>query len=94
LATDAGVSVLGNDFEPLPTGDDLRKHWLKELPEGERKILAILIEKYPDEVDRRTLSEATGYAQSSRNTYLQRLGARELISTSGGPVKASDTLFS
>jgi len=92
IATDTGVAALG-DFEPLPTGDALWQHWRRELPEGERRILEILVAAYPKTVDRVALDEATGYARSSRDTYLQRLGARRLVDTERGSVRASQELF-
>ena len=93
-ASAAGVASLGSDFEPLPTGDALREHWMQRLPEGEKKILGLLIEKYPDRVDREAISEATGYARSSRDTYLQRLNARRLVDISFQGVAPSEMLFS
>src|SRR5260370_41429073 len=42
--TDEGFAALGPDFEPLPTGDQLREHWMRVLPVGERKILEVLCE--------------------------------------------------
>jgi hypothetical protein len=93
LATDAGVAVLG-DFEPLPTGDELRAYWLRELPEGERRVLEVLVKAYPHAVPRTAIDDATGYARSSRDAYLQRLGARKLIDTERGDVRASQELFS
>lgn len=94
LATDEGVSALGSDFEPLPTGDALYEHWTTEgrLPEGERKILMLLHDVYPDSADRESLSEQTGYARSSRDAYLQRLGARKLVTTTREGVRMSDNL--
>jgi uncharacterized protein len=92
VATDAGVAALG-DFEPLPTGDALRQYWLTRLTGGEQVILRALVTQYPNPVDRETLSESTGYTRSSRNTYLQRLGARKLIVIEGGRVRASEELF-
>lgn len=94
VATSAGVEALGTDFEPLPTGPDLREYWLTRLPEGERKVLEVMIQHYPDSVDRESLDTATGYKRSSRDTYLQRLSARQLVSTpTRGTVRASDELF-
>lgn len=94
LATDAGIDALGADYEPLPTGEQLQRYWLERLPEGERKILQILIDNQGDVVERETLSEETGYKRSSRDTYLQRLSSRRLIETVGrGAVRASSNLF-
>src|SRR5688572_25752542 len=33
VATAEGLAALGDAFEPLPTGDALREHWLGRLPE-------------------------------------------------------------
>lgn len=94
VAAAAGVQALGPDFTPLPTGKALREHWLARLPEGERRCLEILLARYPANVERDEVSEDTGYKRSSRDTYLQRLGARRLIVTGrGGVVRASDALF-
>lgn len=94
MALEAGLVALGPDFEPLPTGDELRAHWLARLPEGERRILEVLAAAYPKVVDPEQLSAKTGYARSSRDTYLQRLGARRLITRAGrGQIRAADGLF-
>ena len=93
-ATDDGVAALGSDFEPLPTGTDLQNYWLARLPAGETAILTELLAAYPDGVDRGELSARTNYKRSSRDTYLQRLGSRKLVSVgSDGCVYASETLF-
>lgn len=93
LATDHGVMILGPDFQPLPTGDELRRYWMDRLPEGEKKILNHLIGIYPNFCDRQTMDDATGYKRSSRDTYLQRLRSRQLIEASGVMVRASERLF-
>jgi hypothetical protein len=93
VATVAGVAALG-DFEPLPVGDSLREFWLAKLPIGERAILEQLVASYPQGVDRKALSESTGYQRSSRDAYLQRMNAKRLIQIVGrGEVKAADELF-
>lgn len=93
IVTVAGMDTLGPDFEPLPTGDALREHWLRELPEGEGRVFAEVVRAYPAPVDRETLRDLTGYQRSSCNTYLQRLSARDLVVRSGSGVAAADTLF-
>lgn len=93
-ATEEGRAALGADFKPLPTGAALRAHWLRELPEGERKVLEVLIEAYPREVEREVVSETTGYKRSTRDTYLQRLTTRKLVdAVARGGVRASKVLF-
>jgi hypothetical protein len=92
-ASDIGVRAMP-DAEPLPTGEALRDFWLDRLPEGERAILLALIESHPVDVNRDQLSESTGYKRSTRDAYLSRLAAKELVKDIGrGIVKVSDTLF-
>jgi hypothetical protein len=91
----ATPELLGPTFEPLPTGAALLKHWLTELPAGEREILSLLATNYPDSVARDQLSVWTTYKRSSRDSYLQRLGARSLVEegSTRGSVRASPMLF-
>jgi uncharacterized protein len=93
VATDAGVTALG-DFEPLPTGEALQEYWLRRLPTGERAILEALIQAYPEPVERERLSELTKYQRSSRDAYIQRMRAKQVVEVVGrGAVRASDQLF-
>lgn len=93
-ATDEGKEALGNDYQELPTGSDLIDHHLKTLPEGEAKILRILVEADGAPIDRETITIETGYQRSTRDAYIQRLGARQLVETEGrGMVKAHFLLF-
>lgn len=93
-ATSAGLDALGDDFEPLPTGDALQEYWLDKLSGGEREILRMVCAAYPRAIDRDEISTETGHKRSSRDTYLQRLGARKLVSfPDRGVVIASEELF-
>ena len=94
VVTSDGVHALGPDFAPLPTGDALLQHWLGRLPEGERRILEVLVAAHPKAVDRDVVSEKSGYQRSTRDAYLQRLGARKLVTSHGrGEVRAAEELF-
>lgn len=93
VATDAGAAQLGHGFEPLPTGAALRDHWMGRLPEGEGRLLSVLVGAYPHGVSRDALSEQTGYRKSTRDLYVQRLSSRELARISNGEVFASPELF-
>lgn len=94
VITGAGLGALGPDFEPLPTGQALRGYWVAHLPGGERRILEVLVARYPGSVERTALDEAIGYKRSSRDAYLQRLKVRQLIELVGrGAVRASPVLF-
>lgn len=93
VATEAGRDAIPN-AAPLPTGAALQQHWMSILPEGERKILEVLIDSYPEPVFRETLEEKTGYKKSSRDAYIVRLRAKQLVEVAGGGVvAASGTLF-
>jgi ribosomal protein L27 len=91
-ATADGIAALP-DYEPLPTGYDLQTYWQQRLPAGEWAILEQLLDAYPNAVDRDTLSDKTGYKRSSRDSYIQRLGARQLVTSNSNGVTASATLF-
>jgi hypothetical protein len=88
-----GLAALGDDFEPLPTGSALLDHWMRELPEGERRVLEVAVAAYPDQTTRDAITEVTGYKRSSRDTYLQRLGARRLVDANRDGVLAAKMLF-
>lgn len=92
--TQDGINALGNDFEPLPTGDALREYWLRRLSGGEQVIFQKVIDAYPNPIARETISDTTHYQRSSRDTYLQRLQSRQLVESIGrGEVIASKELF-
>lgn len=92
VATDEGRVALP-DYEPLPTGEALREFWFGRLPEGERVLFEQIVAAYPNEIDRDQLTETTGYKRSTRDAYLQRMAAKEIIERGRGPVKASADLF-
>ncbi len=92
-ATPEGIAALG-DFEPLPTGSALQEYWEHKLPDGEAKILALLIAAAGEPLQRDSLDEPTGYARSSRDAYIQRLKARGLVEVlPRGEVRADRNLF-
>jgi hypothetical protein len=94
FATDEGIRALGSDYHRLPTGIELQQHWMNKLPQGEATILRVLIDQYPGSLNREEISARTEYKRSSRDTYLQKLRAKELIETGGnGQVYASHNLF-
>lgn len=90
--TASGKDALPNAV-PLPTGVELQEYRMAELPIGEQKILEVLINRYPNRVSRDELSEITKYKRSSRDAYLSRLRAKELIEDGGGDIRASENLF-
>lgn len=93
VATNQGIAALGGDYEPLPVGEALRAFHLERLPEGERRVLTVVLDAYPGAVARDAIDKITEYKRSSRDAYLQRLSARRLITAARGEVRASDHLF-
>jgi hypothetical protein len=89
--TQEGMDALG-EFEPLPTGAALREYWIQRLPEGERRILELLIQHYPNELRREHIDDETGFKRSTRDAYLLRMRPKRIIDIGAG-VKASDKLF-
>lgn len=93
VVTEEGKAFMP-DAEPLPTGEALREHWYRELPEGECAVLRLLVNNYPNAVNRDYIDEVTEFKLSTRNAYLSRLTAKQLVISEGrGEVKASPTLF-
>lgn len=91
--TNAGLSALG-PYDPLPTGQDLVQHWMRQLKLAERKILEVVAFKYPRRVSTDKVAEMTGYAAGGggfRNALgkLRTLGLIE----GHGEIKASDDFF-
>lgn len=94
VATKAGLAWLG-DFQPLPTGDALREHWLRTLPSGESRILAELAKVFPSTLERSTIDQLTGFKRSTRDAYIFRLVKRRLVTEhSNGGIVAVAELFS
>jgi hypothetical protein len=61
--TPEGAAAVGG-YEELPTGAGLLDHWLRHprMGEGERKVLRVLIDVYPEALSHDELCEATGYS--------------------------------
>jgi hypothetical protein len=51
------------------------------------------VHSYPESIDRDRITEETGYKRSTRDAYLQRLGARKLVLPDGRNVIAATELF-
>jgi hypothetical protein len=91
--TAAGIDALGS-YEPLPSGDALLQHWLRQLSKAERACLEALANAYPRALDKAELAANAGYEPSGGgfNNALSRLRTLELIE-GRGEIRASDTLF-
>lgn len=91
-----GREALGPNWEPLPRGRALREYYKNNLPDGEWRCLAAIIEA-SDRGDGATatgIEEATNYKGSSRKIYVGKLVARGLVNRIGhGLFKPSELLY-
>lgn len=90
--TESGIEALGNDYEPLPQGPDLVKYLEKRLPNGEWEILNLLLNN-PAGLERESITEMLNFKRSTRDAYIARLSARELIESDAGLIKAVGILL-
>lgn len=92
--TDTGKEALGDDYEPLPTGDELRNYWHNRLSGGERGVFDLVVSAYPNSVSKDLIEETTGYKKTSVNTFVGNLVRKRLIVDAGNrSISASDNLF-
>lgn len=92
--TDAGRTALG-DVDPLPTGEELIEHWLKQMSrKAERVILRAIVDAYPNAITKDEIAAATGYEVSGGafGSALSKLRTLELIDGRNELV-ASEELF-
>lgn len=92
VINDDGIDWLGEDYERLPTGVELQRYWIDKLPAGESAVFQVVLQ-HAGGISREEIGEQTHFKRSTRNTYLQRLAARELVHISGDVVRPSETLF-
>lgn len=92
--TDDGLAALG-DFDPLPEGPALADYWIRELGGGASRMLAALVEVYPEALTSVELGERAGISHGSGTfaTYLARLRSLELV-IGRGEIRASEELAS
>ena len=89
-----GIEALGH-YDPLPTGEGLAAYWLRELgTSGAARILRVVIDAYPNEVDASTIGERAQISPRSGTyaTYVSKLRGLELV-VGRGPLRAAVELF-
>lgn len=91
--TDAGLAALG-EWESMPQGVELQRHWLAQLPQASRRLLEVCIAEYPRSITKEELAGSSGYSAGSStfDNALGRLRSLELVSR-GAEVRASEDLF-
>lgn len=91
-ATQAGHDARP-DAQPLPTGKALQDHWLATLPAGEAEILRVLLAAGGDTVAHVAIDEETKFKRSTRDAYLSRMEAKQIVVRGNGVTAASPHLF-
>ncbi len=91
-ATFEGIAALGEKFERLPQGPELREYLLRTLPEGERKIFQV-ISSSPVSLNRQEIENAVNLKTTSVRVYLNKLIARKVITREGNGFALSGKLL-
>ena len=93
--TEAGLHYVGDHPRVPLTTDELLERWRSVLKAGARRMLDILVARYPDAVSREELADALEMAANGGTfqTYLSTLRRNGLATVSGGDVRAQDALF-
>lgn len=95
--TETGLQLIGARIASAPqTAEAVRAMWLAYLDQGPRRMLDILIERYPKATSREELGEASGYtaAGGTFRTYLPKLKRLGLVTVREDQIRASEELFS
>jgi hypothetical protein len=92
--TEAGLEALG-PFDPLPTGEALRRYWLGKVDKAGRAFLEVLFDIFPGTIARNELAERTGYSPGSGHVdnTLGRLRSLDLAEGRNDAIRAAEELF-
>ena len=94
--TEAGLQLVGARIASAPqTAEAVRAMWLASLDQGPRRMLEVLIERFPKPPSRDELGEASGYtaAGGTFRTYFPKLRRLGLVEVRGDEIRASEELF-
>lgn len=93
--TEAGLDYIGADVGAPLTTDELREQWRTALKASARKMLDVLIDAYPNGLDRVKLAEAVDMAATGGTfqTYLGTLRRNGLVEVGPDGIRAADVLF-
>lgn len=89
----AGVAALGS-YEPLPTGEELRAHWLEKTEKHESGLLRVLFDRYPQGGTKTEIVEAAGYKPSGDiSKAWAKFNVLGWVQRTPGGVRAADMWF-
>lgn len=91
--TESGTEVLG-PFDPLPTGEALRDYWKRRVGSSKSRLLSVLFDNYPNDLQTVELAERAGYTVNGHfNNMLGTLRSMGLVTPARQPLRAMDHLF-
>lgn len=95
VLTDAGFAYTGASPDLPVTADELRETWRDALRTGARKMLDILLDRYPQPVTRGELAELTELEQTGGTfgTYLGDLRRNGLADEADDGIRAAEVFF-
>lgn len=94
--TEKGLEYLGDDVPSQPTTtEELMSLWSSKFTGKVNEMLRVLVESHPSSLSKEQLGEKVGILPetSTFRNYLSMLRSNELVETSAGEIRASDTLF-
>src|SRR5581483_2989980 len=95
VLTDAGFAYTGASSDLPVTAEELRETWRGALRAGARKMLDVLLDRYPYPVTRAELAELTSLEQTGGTfgTYLGDLRRNGLADEASDGIRAADVFF-
>lgn len=91
--TESGLAALGA-WEPLPTGDELRKMWLAKLDKHESALLRVLFSLYPDGASKSEVVAQAGYSPNGHiSSSWGKFNQLGWIQRTANGVRAADMWF-
>jgi hypothetical protein len=64
-ATPEGIDWLGDDYEPLPTGEALIEYWRNKFGLTEQRVLDAMLSLYPATTTQAEIADLTGYSRTA-----------------------------
>ena len=94
-ASQQGIDFLGTVPNPPQSPEELIDMWKSNLRGGARRMFEVLVENYPEPLNKEDLGAAVGMVSNSGSfgTYISILRSNGLIEVRGQEIKAADNLY-
>ncbi len=93
--TDEGLHYIGTDKPRPQSQEEVLSMWRNNLTGGARRMFDVLVDAYPEQIDKAELGARTDMSSNSGTfgTYLSLLRRNGLAEVAGAYVKANPNLF-